>query len=118
MKTGAINVKPMTKVRTCVFLKLLNHVMFMRVEVDKPKVVALPLERCIVVVLLQSRLFQFYFGCRLNYRSSKMECILNFPSFPESNSIPYFPSGKNLFRKCNPPDFQFYLNMLNNNFSP
>ena len=52
MKTGAINVKPLAKVCACAFLKLLNHVMFIRVDVEKPKKVALPLERCIVVVLV------------------------------------------------------------------
>ena len=92
MKTGAINVKPMAKVWTYVFLKLLNHVMFMRVDVDKPKKVILPLERCIVVVLLRGRLFQFYFGCRLNCRSSKMQCTLNFRHFRKVSPSHIFPA--------------------------
>ena len=61
MKAGATNVIPIAKVCACVFLKLLNHAMFMRVDVYKPKKVTLLLEWCIVVVLLLSRFTCFNF---------------------------------------------------------
>ena len=42
------------------------------------------------------------------------------PLFPENwKSIPKFLSGKNLYKKCNPPDVKFYVSILTiQNFPP
>ena len=48
-----------------------------------------------------------------------MHLYIMFTLFSEKRkSIPYFLIGKKPFQNCNPPDFKFYLDKLNNKKIP